>query len=806
MNFPPSRLPSKTSLSLGLMALGGLLPAHAQPPGAHAAGAAAAAGATPAAAPRPATASPARPPNIVIIMLDDAGFAQADTVGGEIHTPTLSRIAATGVEYNAFHTTAISSATRAALLTGRNHHRVGNGTVTEMASDSDGYTGIIPATAATIPQVLHSHNYASAAFGKWHNTPAHEAGAQGPYHHWPTGYGFDHFYGFLGGESDQYSPNLYNDTHMVESPHDPKYHFTEDIAHQAIQWIDRQHASHPEQPFFLYWTPGAVHAPHQVFKEWSDKYKGKFDSGWDAYRARAFARQKAMGWIPADTANTPRPAEMPAWDSLGAEEKQFQARLMEVFAGYLEHTDAQAGKIVDELERLGLRDNTLIFYIFSDNGASSEGMQGSIASLTGLNGIISSSQQQIKALNENYGGLAALGGPKIEGHYHAAWAWAGESPFVGTKLVAGYLGGTRTPMAVSWPARIKPDAAVRSQFLHVNDIAPTIYDIAGITPPAQIDGKAQEPIDGASLADTFDNAKAPEHKRQQYFEIMASRGEYSNGWMASTMGPRKPWVADQSALVSLAGKLSIVTNTSWLGDHFGWLNWKPEDDQWTLFNLNTDYSQAHDLAARYPEKLAELKRKFEEDAKANKVNPIGASFDVIVRPRKYDDKAEWHLNTASTRIPEMAAPNIKSHNNRVTVDVDLPENANGVLYALGGAGGGLTLYVKDGVLTYEYNSFNIARTRLQSKGKLPAGHAVIAVDTKMISWRRGGPADLTLSVNGAEVARGTAPYTAAITFSATETLDVGADRGSPVSLDYFEQAPFTFHGGAINDVHIEYRP
>ncbi|MDP3846465.1 MAG: arylsulfatase [Pseudomonas sp.] len=793
--------PLRSSLSLGVLAFGGLASSLA---GAEQA----ALLPTPAAASTPTAtdgkASPPAAPNILIIMLDDAGFAQADTVGGEIHTPTLSRISQSGIKYNAFHATAISSATRAALLTGRNHHRVGNGTVTEAATDDAGYTGIIPPTAATLPQVLHEHNYSSAAFGKWHNTPAHEVVAKGPFNHWPTSYGFDHFYGFMGGESDQYSPLLVNDTTLIESPHDPKYHFTEDIAQKAIEWIDQHQATQPDKPFFVYWTPGAVHAPHQVFQEWTDKYKGKFDSGWDAYRQRAFERQKALGWIPADTKLSPRPAELPAWDSLSAEEQKFQARLMEVYAGFLEHTDTQAGKIVDELERLGVRDNTLIFYVLSDNGASAEGMQGSISSLVGLNGIQTTPQQQMAALDK-IGGLAALGGPKVEPHYNAAWAWAGMSPFVGTKLVAGYFGGTRTPLAVSWPNQIKPDATVRGQFHHVNDIAPTIYDILGITPPAELNGQPQLPIDGISLAYSFDNAAAENRKKQQYFEVMGSRAEYADGWVAAVLGPRKPWVADQTGLVSFAGKLAIVLNQNLIGDYFGWLKWKPEDDQWALYDLNNDFGQAEDVAAAHPEKLAELKDKFAQDAKANHVYPIGVSFDMLVRPRHYDDQAQWHLPGSASRIPEFAAPNIKSHNNRVSVDAELPANANGVLFALGGIGGGLSLYLQDGRLTYEYNGFGLVRTKLQASEPLPAGRAQIAVELNMSSRFRGAAADVSLSVNGVQVAENTVPFTAPIAFSATETLDVGLDRGAPVSLDYFDQAPFAFNG-VINDVHIQYMP
>lgn len=756
---------------------------------------------------RNATKPAAGPPNILIILLDDAGYAQADTVGGEIHTPTLTRIADSGLRYNAFHTTAISSATRAALLTGRNHHRVANGTVTELAGDHPGYNGTIPKSAATMPRLLKDHGYSTAAFGKWHNTLAHEATPKGPFEHWPTAYGFDHFYGFNGGETDQYSPRLFNDVTPIEPPRDPKYHLTEDLARQAVDWLKQQQTATPGKPFFMYWAPGAVHAPHQVFKEWADKYQGKFDDGWDAYRERVFQRQKALGWIPANAVNTPRPKDIVAWSSLSPDEKKFQARLMEVFAGFLEHTDAQAGRIVDALERLGVRDNTAIFYIFSDNGASAEGMQGAINDLVGLNGITTKPQEHMKALNEMYGGLDALGGPKLEPHYHAAWAWAGESPFIGTKLVAGYFGGTRTPLAVSWPKRIVPDKAVRGQFHHVNDIAPTIYEMVGIKPSAVIDGVPQDPIDGVSMAYSFADANAPTRKMRQYFEIMGSRAEYADGWIASVFGPRNPWIADISRLFSWPGKIAMLTRQRWLGDTFGWLNWKPENDQWALYDLKGDFSQAQDLATNNPARLAELKRKFGEDAAANKVNPIGASFERVIylglKPT-HGSVEDWHFAGDFARLTEPAAPNIKSRNNRVTVDAEFPANANGVLFSLGTVGGGLALYLMDGVLTYEYNGFSLTRTKIRAAEKLPAGRAKIEVEMRMNSRQRAGPATVTLRVNGAQVAKGEIPYTAPLAFSATGTFDVGRNLGSPVSLDYFDRAPFAFNG-TIRDVHVEYQ-
>lgn len=728
---------------------------------------------------------PADAPNILIIMLDDAGFAQSDAVGGEIHTPTLARIAQSGIRYNAFHTTAVSSATRAALLTGRNHHRVGSGQIAEAANDWDGYSGVIPKSSATIPEVLRHYGYNTAAFGKWHNTPANQTTTMGPFDRWPTGHGFESFYGFIAGETSQYEPRLYRNTTAIEPPRDPKYHLTEDMAAQAVSWLQQHQAYSPNKPFFMYWTPGAVHGPHHVFKEWADKYKGKFDSGWDAYRERVFARQKEMGWIPADTRLNPRPAGLPAWDSLSPEEKKFLARLMEVYAGFLEHTDTQAGKVVDELERLGLRDNTIIFYVFSDNGASSEGLQGSIDELLALNGIPSQPTDHIKVLNEQFGGLQALGTSKLDSMYHAAWAQASSAPFQGTKLMAGFFGGTRTPMAISWPKKIKPDAAIRPQFHHVNDIAPTIYDALHIPPPKTVDGGAQDPFDGVSMGYTFANAKAAPQKHTQYFEFMGSRGIYHDGWMASVVGPRLPWSPSFA----------------------GFLNWDSSKDQWFLYKLDHDYSQAEDLAAREPKKLEQMKALFDREAVANKVYPIGGGAFVFLNPgqRQSSGLNEWHFTGSVTRMPEPVAPNIKGRSNLVTVSVDVPANANGVLYALGGAGGGISVYVENGELVYEYNALVLRRTKIRSVGKLPLGPIQIQVETTMTAAKPAAPAQVVLRVNGQEVGKGVIGLTVPLLFTASETFDVGVDLGSPVSLDYFDKAPFAFNG-RIMAVDVKYLP
>jgi arylsulfatase len=433
--------------------------------------------------PAPPRRLPKDAPNILIILIDDVGFGVAETFGGEVHTPTLSKLANDGLRYNCFHTTAICSPTRAALLTGRNHTRVGSGTIAERAVAFDGYTGVMPKEGATVAEVLKHYGYHTAAFGKWHNTPATETTVIGPKDRWPNGYGFEYFYGFLAGETSQYEPRLIENYDTVEPPHDdPKYHLTEDMVDKALAWLDDRQSYAPDKPFLMYWAPGAAHGPHHIFPEWADKYKGKFDDGWDAYRERVFKRQLEMGIIPPGTKLTPRDPTMTAWADVPENQRAFQRRGMELFAGFVEHTDAQVGRLVEGLEKRGLRENTLIFYIWGDNGSSAEGQQGSISELLAQNNIPNTVEQQLAAL-EKLGGLKALGTTATDNMYHSGWAWAGSTPFRSTKLVAAHFGGTRNPLVVSWPKRIRPDRAIRSQFLHVVDVVPTIYDLLDLTPP-----------------------------------------------------------------------------------------------------------------------------------------------------------------------------------------------------------------------------------------------------------------------------------------------------------------------------------
>ncbi len=726
-------------------------------------------------------------PNILIVLIDDAGPALPSTFGGEVNTPTMDRIVKEGVAYNRFHTTAMCSPTRASLLTGRNHHRVGNGQIAELANDWDGYSGRIPRSSALVAEVLKDYGYATGAWGKWHNTPAEETTPVGPFENWPTNLGFEYFYGFLSGEASHYEPNLVRNTTSVLPPKTVQegYHLSEDLANDAIAWMHKHRAFQPDKPFFMYWASGAIHAPFHIMKEWADRYKGKFDDGWDAYRERVFKRAKEKGWIPAAAQLTPRHESMPSWDSISEEEKPFQRRLMELGAGFTEHVDVQVGRIVDEMSKLGYGDNTLIFYIWGDNGSSSEGQGGTISELLAQNGIPSTVQQHMQALEE-LGGLDALGSPKTDPQYHAGWAWAGSTPYKGTKLLASHFGGTRNPMAVRWPAKIKPDATPRKQFHHVNDVVPTIYEILGITPPRTVNGVEQDPIDGVSLAYSLADPGAKGRLLTQYFEIMGSRAIYHDGWMACAFGPRAPWVP---------------------GLPPGIQQWTPDKDVWELYNLEEDWSQAHDLASGMPDKLAQMKELFLIEAAKNKALPIGGGLWVpILHPelRISPPYTEWTFSGDTVRMPEFSAPALGNKPNVVTIDAEIPANANGVLYKLGGNSGGLTCFVDNGILCYEYNLFIIQRTKIRAKEKLPLGKVKIEVETNYIVPKPGGPLKVTMMVDGKVVAEGTVPISAPLIFTANDCLDIGIALGSPVSLDYFDRAPFKFNG-AIERVHVRYK-
>lgn len=729
---------------------------------------------------------PADAPNIVIFMTDDAGFSNPSTFGGPVKTPTLDRLSKSGISYNAFHTTAMCSPTRAALLTGRNHHKVGAGQIAEFASDWDGYVGKIPKTTATVARVLNEYGYNTAAFGKWHNTPVTDLTKLGPFDRYPTGLGFDYFYGFIAGETSQYEPMLFENTNPISPPHDdPSYHLTEDLAEKAISWIQTSKTHSPEKPVFVYFTPGAVHGPFHIFKEWADKYQGKFDQGWDALRVMTFEQQKELGWIPKDTVLNPLPESMQKWKDVPKSQVEFQTRLMEIYAGFLEHTDVQYGKVVDEIERQGMLDNTLFIYIFSDNGPSSEGMNGTISELLAQNGMPSTVERQLEVLEKDYGGMDALGGPLLEPMYHHGWTYSGSAPFQGTKLVAAHLGGTRTPLVMSWPKKIKADNKVRSQFHHVNDIAATIYEILDITPPKKVDGIEQLPLDGISMVYTFDQPNANTAKKTQYFEILGSRGVYHEGWIAGTFGPRTPWVADMSGL----------------------LNWQPENDVWELYNLNDDYSQSKNLAKIHPKKLTELQALFDKEAEKNDVFPIGAGlYTAIYNPAELPSSplTEWTFYQGQERTPEAMAPKFTSGRSTVAViDAEIEAISEGVLFAVGGTSSGFTVYIDNGYLKAEYNAMTLDRYKLASKETIPTGKVKIEVETLYDASERMAPATLILRVNGKVVGQSRIEKSVPAAHTGSETFDVGVDLGSPVSLDYLDRAPFRFNG-KINQIDIKY--
>ena len=608
----------------------------------------------------------------------------------------------------------------------------------------------------------------------------------GPFENWPTGLGFEYFYGFLAGEASQYEPNLVRNTTYVLPPKtvEEGYHLSEDLADDAIGWLQRQKAFQPDKPFFMYWASGAIHGPFHIMKEWADKYKGKFDDGWDAYRERAFKRAKEKGWIPPDAQLTPRHETMPSWDSIPEEERPFQRRLMELGAGFSEHVDVQVGRIVDEIDKLGYGDNTLIFYIWGDNGSSSEGQGGTISELLAQNGIPTTIKQHIAALEE-LGGLDVLGSPKTDPQYHAGWAWAGSTPYKGTKLLASHFGGTRNPMAVRWPTKIKPDPTPRPQFHHVNDVVPTIYEILGITPPRTVNGVEQDPMDGVSFAYSFDDSKARGQLLTQYFEVMGSRAIYHDGWMASAFGPRIPWMP---------------------GLPPGIQEWTPDKDVWELYNLDEDWSQANDLASRMPEKLAQMKELFLIEAAKNKALPIGGGLWIpILHPelRIAPPYTEWTFAGSTVRMPEFCAPALGNKPNVVTIDAVIPDNANGVLYKMGANSGGLTCFVENGILCYEYNLFIIQRTKIRARDRLPTGKVKIEIETSYVVPRPGGALKIIMKVDGKVVAEGTVPISAPLIFTANDCLDIGIALGSPVSLDYCDKAPFKFNG-TIEQVHVRY--
>ncbi|PPQ38685.1 arylsulfatase [Rhodoblastus acidophilus] len=705
-------------------------------------------------------------PNVVVILLDDVGFSATSALGGPVSTPELDKLAAGGLRYNNFHVNSMCSPTRASLLTGRNSHKVGFGNITELAAGYPGYTSILRKDSAGIAEVLRQNGYATAAFGKWHNTPVWEAGPTGPFDHWPTHLGFEHFYGFVKAADSQYEPQLFRDTVPVEPTRTPAqgYHFTTDIVDEAVSWLHQEDAVTPEKPFFIYFAPGATHAPLQVPQQWVDKYKGKFDAGWDKIREETYKRQKQIGAIPANAELTPRPAELPAWDSLTPDQKKLLARQAEVYAGFLEHTDYEVGRLLKAIADEGKGDNTLVLYVVGDNGASFEGgLEGS--DFAGLDGKPEPLETRLQEAGK-------LGGELVFNSYATAWGWAFDAPFQWGKQVASHLGGTTDPLVVSWPGHIKDGGAVRGQFSHVTDIAPTIYEAAGVAFPKSVDGAEQIPLDGTSLLPSIASAKAPTAHTIQYFEMLGNRGIYKDGWWA---GARHllPWRSAQQIHSAKIG-----------------------DRPWELYNLNEDYSQAHDLAEKNPGKLKELVELFDEEAKRNNVYPLAPRWDRPPSPS--DNRTLFVYRPGAERIPENILPPLRGRAYALTAEVSIPDaRTEGVIVADGGRFGGFSLYVKDGKLIYEASAAGHTVGKIVAE-KLPLGDARIVVELQPDeAGGDAGPAlfgparaaTARLSVNGKPA--GETHLVNASAFS-HESLEVGKDLSSPVSPDY--SAPFVFTG------------
>jgi arylsulfatase len=716
-------------------------------------------------------------PNVVVVLLDDTGFGAASTFGGQAHTPTLDSLAEGGLRYNRFHTTAICSPTRAALLTGRDSHAANVGAVINSSSQWPGYQGRLQPETATIAEVLRQNGYSTAAFGKWHLIPNDEASPIGPFDRWPVGLGFEKFYGFLGDETDQFEPTLYEATAPVRRPEGENYHLNDDLARQAVRWMNLQKSLAPQRPFFLYFATGATHAPLQVPAPWLERYQGKFEQGWDALREEVFARQVALGVVPADAHLTARHEQIPAWDSLDPEEQRVAARLMETFAGFLTNTDENIGRVVAALKELDQFDNTLFIYIVGDNRASSEGgLAGSVNYMGPLQGLPEPLELQLSRLE-------TIGGADTFPQFPAGWAWATNTPFQWVKQVASHLGGTRNPMVVSWPQGIQERGGLRSQFSHVNDITPTILEAVGLTMPERVRGVAQLPLDGSSLIPSFASAEAPEHTSTQYFEVHGNRSIYHEGWLASARHSTLPWTVGVPVRATPFG-----------------------DDIWEMYHLEEDFSQSRDLAAKYLEKLAELQAVFLREADRVGILPLRNALVEMQRfppPSLRDDRVTFTFHEGAIGIPEHGAPAMNNRSWRLRAALEVGEHEykpRGVIATIGGTVSGWSLYLDEADRpVFEYRTFEVGHIKIEGNRALGAGEHQIEVDFASDGGgvARGGV--FTLREGNQILGRARIPATPPSYFSIDETFDIGLDSGSPGG-SYPGNAPI---GYPLNHAHIE---
>jgi len=726
---------------------------------------------------------PRRPPegapNVLIVLLDDVGFAASSAFGGPCKTPVAERLAASGLKFNRFHTTALCAPSRQALLTGRNHHSAGMGAIPEVATSAPGYSSMRPDDCNPLAETLKLNGYSTGQFGKCHEVPVWETSPMGPFDRWPTGSGFEHFYGFIGGETNQYFPALYDGTTAIEPPATPEegYHFTEDMTDKAISWMRQQKALMPDKPFFMYYAPGATHAPHHVPKEFIDRYKGQFDEGWDALREQILVRQKELGVVPPETELSARHEEIPAWEDVADELKPVLARQMEVYAGFLEHTDYHVGRLIDAIDDLDLLDDTLVYYVIGDNGASAEGtLNGTFNELIMMNGAAALETADFMAAR-----IDDFGTPAAYNHYAVGWAHAMDTPYQWTKQVASHWGGTRNGTIVHWPNGFAARGEVRSQFYHVIDVAPTVLDAAGLPEPTFVHGIQQRPIEGVSMRSCFDDAAAPEGRETQYFEMFCNRGIYHQGWTAVT-NHSTPWV--------MGGELPPL-----------------DADVWELYDTTNDWSQAHDVAAEHPEKLEELKRLFLIEAVKYGVLPLDDrrierfNSDIAGRPVLVHGNSQL-LFSGAGRLTENTLINIKNKSYSVTADLVVPEGGtSGVIVAQGGAFGGWAVYLHEGRPKYCYNLLGLRRFYAEADAPVPAGNHQVRME---FAYDGGGLAKgggVTLYVDGQSVGEGRIEHTQPMIFSADETADLGSDGGTTVSDDY--TAETSAFGGKINWVQID---
>ena len=712
--------------------------------------------------PRPVTA-PKGAPNVLLVLLDDVGFGMCSTFGGPVPTPHLDKLAKNGLIYNQFHTTALCSPTRAALLTGRNHHSCGTGVIIEMGTGYPGYTGIIPRSTSVVAQTLRDNGYATAMFGKAHNTPEPEISPAGPFHNWPTGQGFEYFYGFNQGETNQYFPTLYRDTRPVAQPKSPDqgYHFMADMTDEAITWTQNVRAANPNKPWFNYFSTSGIHAPHQPPQEYRDKYRGKFDYGWDRQRELTHARQLEMGMIPKGTKLTPRDPNIPSWETRSADEKKVYTRLMENYAGYMDYTDHEVGRLIDSLAASGELENTLVMYVVGDNGASAEGgLEGTFSELASLIGVQLGLESTIKRIDE-------IGGPRSEPHVPVGWAWAMNTPFQWTKQVASHFGGTRNPLVVHWPRGIKAKGQIRDQFHHVIDVVPTILEACQISEPKVVNGIAQKPIEGVSMLYSFEDAKAPSRRQTQYFELATNRAIYSDGWVAcSRYG--YPWMT--------AGRgMDFI------------------DAPWELYHIRDDFSQAVDLAAKQPGKLQELKAKFLEESKKYDVFPLDPRFSERLDPKLREagePRTSWTYYGNTVWLPEPIGPKLFPRSHTITAELTIPKGgAEGVITCAGAFSAGWSLYIRDGKPVFRYTGFEISDTTIVGTVAVPEGK--VTLKTEFISeGSREGAGTLKFFVNGKPAGEGRITHT--FFRHGLEPFEVGRDSITSVSPDY--QSPFSFTG------------